>query len=190
MTHMTERSRTGATNMDVIKKKTYIMKRFFIIFVMVIMSVSSAFSQTYSESKWIEKIKPADELKGNDEYTLYAYISRKDGYSIMYRNDDDFHLISLHLHEGIFDANYKNEIDNVLIGFYKNGEMKSKISTTVDSSKDYKGLYIHGMDGLTIMTWLEHGGDVRIIAPRYSRSSLDVIIPHRLEDTKTETINQ
>ena len=46
------------------------------------------------------------------------------------------------------------------------------------------------MDGLTIITWLEHGGDVRIIAPRYNKSSLDVMIPHRLEDMKTETINQ
>lgn len=46
------------------------------------------------------------------------------------------------------------------------------------------------MDGLTIITWLEHGGDVRIITPRYNKSSLDVMIPHRLEDMKTETINQ
>lgn len=169
------------------------MKRFFIIFVIVIMSVSSAFSQTYSglEPKWIEKIVPADELKGNDEYTLYFYMNRKDEYGVMYRgNDEKYRLILVHSYEGIFDANYKNEIDNVLIGFYRDGEMKSKISLTVSTSKDYETLFIHGMDGLTVITWLEHGGDVRIIAPRYSRSSLDVMIPHRLEDTKPEIINQ
>ena len=56
--------------------------------------------------------------------------------------------------------------------------------------KNYETLFISGMDGLKVITWLEHGGDVRIIAPRYNRSSLDVMIPHRLEGMKTETINQ
>lgn len=162
------------------------MKRIFIIFTIVIMSVLSAYSQTYSsqESKWIEKIFPADELKGNDEYTLYFYMNKKDKYSVTYRNNKK-NIILIHSYEGIFDANYK-----VLVGLYKDSEMKLKISSTVDVSKDYETLFISGMDGLTIITWLEHGGDVRIIAPRYNRSSLDVMIPHRLEDMKTETINQ
>lgn len=162
------------------------MKRIFIIFTIVIMSVLSAYSQTYSsqESKWIEKIFPADELKGNDEYTLYFYMNKKDKYSVTYRNNKK-NIILVHSYEGIFDANYK-----VLVGLYKNGEMKLKISSTVDVSKDYETLFISGMDGLTIITWLEHGGDVRIITPRYNKSSLDVMIPHRLEDMKTETINQ
>ena len=150
------------------------------------MSVLSAYSQTYSsqESKWIEKIFPADELKGNDEYTLYFYMNKKDKYSVTYRNNKK-NIILIHSYEGIFDANYK-----VLVGLYKDGEMKSKISSTVDVSKDYETLFISGMDGLTIITWLEHGGDVRIITPRYNKSSLDVMIPHRLEDMKKETINQ
>lgn len=162
------------------------MKRFFIIFTIVIMSVLSAYSQTYSsqESKWIEKIFPADELKGNDEYTLYFYMNKKDKYSVTYRNNKK-NIILVHSYEGIFDAN-----DNVLIWLYKDGEMKLKISSTVDVSKDYETLFISGMDGLKVITWLEHGGDVRIIAPRYNRSSLDVMIPHRLEGMKTETINQ
>lgn len=169
------------------------MKRIFAIFAMVIMSALSAFSQTYSsqEPKWIEKVVPADELKGNDEYTLYFYMNRKDEYSVMYRgNDEKYRLISVHSYEGIFDANYKNEINNVLVGFYRDGEMKSKISLTASTSKDYEALFIHGMDGSAVISWLEHGGDVRIIAPRYNRSSLDIMIPHRLEDTKTESINQ
>ena len=162
------------------------MKRIFIIFTIVIMSVLSAYSQTYSsqESKWIEKIFPADELKGNDEYTLYFYMNKKDKYSVTYRNNKK-NIILIHSYEGIFDANYK-----VLVGLYKDGEMKLKISSTVDVSKDYETLFISGMDGLTIITWLEHGGDVRIIAQRYNRSSLDVMITHRLEDMKAETINQ
>lgn len=148
------------------------------------MSVLSAYSQTYSsqELKWIEKIFPADEL--NDEYTLYFYMNKKDKYSVTYRNNKK-NIILIHSYEGIFDANYK-----VLVGLYKDGEMKLKISSTIDVSKDYETLFISGMDGLTIITWLEHGGDVRIIAPRYNRSSLDVMIPHRLEDMKKETINQ
>lgn len=160
------------------------MKRIFIIFTIVIMSVLSAYSQTYSsqELKWIEKIFPADEL--NDEYTLYFYMNKKDKYSVTYRNNKK-NIILIHSYEGIFDANYK-----VLVGLYKDGEMKLKISSTIDVSKDYETLFISGMDGLTIITWLEHGGDVRIIAPRYNRSSLDVMIPHRLEDMKKETINQ
>ena len=112
------------------------MKRFFIIFTIVIMSVLSAYSQTYSsqESKWIEKIFPADELKGNDEYTLYFYMNKKDKYSVTYRSNTK-DIILVHSYEGIFDANYKNEIDNVLVGLYKDGEMKLKISSTVDVSK-------------------------------------------------------
>lgn len=162
------------------------MKRIFIIFTIVIMSVLFAYSQTYSsqESKWIEKIFPADELKGNDEYTLYFYMNKKDKYSVTYRNNKK-NIILIHSYEGIFDAN-----NNVLIGLYKDGKMELKISSTVDVSKDYETLFISGMDGLKVITWLEHGGDVRIIAPRYNRSSLDVMIPHRLEDMKTETINQ
>lgn len=111
-------------------------------------------------------------------------MNKKDKYSVTYRNNKK-NIISIHSYEGIFDANYK-----VLVGLYKDGEMKLKISSTVDVSKDYETLFISGMDGLTIITWLEHGGDVRIIAPRYNRSSLDVMIPHRLEDMKTETIDQ
>ena len=162
------------------------MKRFFIIFTMVIMSVLSAYSQTYSsqESKWIEKIFPADELKGNDEYTLYFYMNKKDKYSVTYRNNKK-NIILIHSYEGIFDAN-----DNVLIGLYKDGKMELKISSTVDVSKDYETLFISGMDGLKVITWLEHGGDIRIIAPRYNRPSLDVMIPHRLKGMKTETIDQ
>ena len=132
------------------------MKRIFIIFTIVIMSVLSAYSQTYSsqESKWIEKIFPADELKGNDEYTLYFYMNKKDKYSVTYRNNKK-NIILIHSYEGIFDENYK-----VLVGLYKDGEMKLKISSTVDVSKDYETLFISGMDGLTIITWLEHGGEI------------------------------
>ena len=117
------------------------MKRIFIIFTIVIMSVLSAYSQTYSsqESKWIEKIFPADELKGNDEYTLYFYMNKKDKYSVTYRNNKK-NIILVHSYEGIFDANYK-----VLVGLYKNGEMKLKISSTVDVSKDYETLFLEWM---------------------------------------------
>lgn len=105
------------------------------------MSVLSAYSQTYSsqESKWIEKIFPTDELKGNDEYTLYFYMNKKDKYSVTYRNNKK-NIILIHSYEGIFDANYK-----VLVGLYKDGEMKLKISSTVDVSKDYETLFLEWM---------------------------------------------
>lgn len=126
---------------------------------------------------WNYEIVKADELRGTKEHVIFTYINQEDEVFLSYESDTVKHIM-ICTTEGIFD--YEGEkVYGVLIGYYKEGKMCEKVTLNADRS-DGDTIHIVGEKATKMIKWLESGGDIRIIVPRYNRSDLDVTIPHRI----------
>lgn len=133
---------------------------------------TAAFAQ--KANVWYTDEVKADALIGNGAYETYALVTDKyDG--IIYRSDRDNVIVCCN--EGIFD--YHNDEVNVLVGYYRNGELVNKTTRAWRKGNSGDTIVSDEAEGLLIKNWLEDGGDIRIIAPRYARGHFDMNVPHR-----------
>lgn len=133
---------------------------------------TAAFAQ--QANVWYTDEVKADALIGNAAYRTFSLVTEKyDG--IIYRSDYDNVIVGCH--EGIFDY-HDNKVD-VLVGYYRNGELVDKATGAWQKGGSGDMMISDEAVGLKIKRWLESGGDVRIIAPRFGKEYLDMNVPHR-----------
>lgn len=155
------------------------MKKTLITFLALMMSLA------LNAQQWTRTHVDADELKGT-----------KEGYFLFY-NDNAFSLlisetngdISFILKEGILNTRYSsyNWRASILFGLYDadGKELLDKLDLSCNASRDGKSIRIFGsMNKRICKTIRQHlnTGRLRIVADRYSDSSLDVIVPMLPED--------
>lgn len=125
---------------------------------------------------WDVEIVDADPLRGNPSYTSSTYMDRGVG-GVAYRSDLDGVIILCS--EGIFDYDLRDRIEGVLVGYYKDGTLQDKETCTAKKGSSADILIIRAETGGRVKNWLENGGDVRVVAPRFSRADFDFTIPHK-----------
>lgn len=124
---------------------------------------------------WHTSKVQADALIGNGAYETYALVTEKND-GIIYRSDRDEVIVLIK--KGIFDYDMEGEVA-VLVGYYRNGELLNKTTRAWRKGQGGDTIISDAVEGLLIKNWLEGGGDIRIVAPRYARENLDMKVPHR-----------
>lgn len=145
------------------------MKKIMAILVALLVGMTAV-----AQNGWVSSYHEPDELKGTEEYFIYLYQDAE--YSAFYRSGNDVFCIGVK--NGIFDYD-SDESVSVLVGFYKDNTLQEKMKVAFDCLSTGTSMGIGFGVGQKIIDWLENGGDIRIIAPRFRRGDMDVTIPHR-----------
>lgn len=128
---------------------------------------------------WNE-IDRTDELRGRTkEHVIFTYINQEDEMYLLYGSDNYIMIYTL---EGTFDYSGETVYD-VSVGYYKDKKLCKKVTLNVGYHSILDFIYIEGKEATKMIKWLESGGDIRIIVPRYVNNlkiDLDVTIPHRI----------
>ena len=133
---------------------------------------------------WNYEIVKADELRGTKEHVIFTYINHEDEVFLSYESDTVNHIVISTL-EGTFDHSGET-VYGVLVGYYKDKKLRKKVTLNVDYHIIVDLIYcieVEGKEATKMIKWLESGGDIRIIVPRYVNNlkiDLDVTIPHRI----------
>lgn len=146
------------------------MKKVIMILAAMLVGMSAS-----AQTNWIEEVVEADELKGTPRYEMYIYYAEESDFAFTYGSTMKIVLFSTLT--GIFDYD-DNWVMGILIGYYKDGVLVKK-EKAEGWKNDPDCIKFMNNYGRPMIEWLESGGDVRIIAPRYNRTDLDVTIPHR-----------
>lgn len=128
---------------------------------------------------WNEIVR-TDELRGRTKrHVTFAYL--EDEMSLLYM-PDMVNYIMISTLEGTFDHSGETVYD-VSVGYYKDKKLCKKVTLNVGYHSILDFIYIEGKEATKMIKWLESGGDIRIIVPRYVNNlkiDLDVTIPHRI----------
>lgn len=170
--HINERRFKSFTLHKHLIKFLNVMKHLITIIAAVLIT-ATAFGQKFNV--WRTSQVEADALIGNEAYETYMLVTPE--YSgIAYSSNKD--IVAILCGEGIFDADIDGNI-YVLVGLYRNGELTDKVTQIWERGASTDTMLSGQDDGRVIKNWLESGGDIRLIASRYSQAYLDIRIPHR-----------
>ena len=132
-----------------------------------------------AQNGWDKAVFDADELKGTESYTSYYY-EDVNGMVVFFSNEPCYKLVT---QNGIFDYGVLGDDDVIVtIGFYDidNKLIKKEQSAFYVSSKDKGSCFLSPAlkeRGIFFKKYIkEEKGFIRIIAPRYNRTDLDMKI--------------
>ena len=149
----------------------------------LLLAISATLFAFNAMAQWSTDSHKGDELLGTAPYKSYTYTASNGDSFIYWSNDYNFRLYAA---KGIFF--YKGDFVNAVVGYYSGDELinRESVELYVPEGKPNTAQADNNWElADRIITHIENGGRVRIVADKYSGADFDITIPARKKAVKS-----